>query len=73
MRNEKEIDFLESQIPTLAESAVKKAYLDSLSSGNSVLEVEGSKLYEITPDGTKKFVKDIENDILVEINKKIII
>jgi len=34
-----ELDNLEKLIPSLATGAVKKAYLDALSSGNSVLEV----------------------------------
>ena len=71
MKSEKELDFLESYIPLLANSAVKKAYLDSLSSGNSVLEVIDSKIYEIFPDGSKKLIKSIEADIKIEADKKI--
>ena len=69
MRTEKELDFLESYIPKLANSAVQKAYLDTLSLGNSVLETVNNKLYEIFPDGTKKFIKDMPSDI--KIDKKV--
>ena len=69
MRTEKELDFLESYIPKLANSAVQKAYLDTLSLGNSVLETVDNKLYEIFPDGTQKFIKDIPSDI--KIDKKV--
>ena len=69
MRTEKELDFLESYIPKLANSAVQKAYLDTLSLGNSVLEAVDNKLYEIFPDGTKKFIKDMPLDI--KIDKKV--
>ena len=41
-----ELDNLEKLIPSLATGAVKKAYLDALSSGNSVLEVIDGVLYE---------------------------
>ncbi len=69
MRTDKELDFLESYIPKLANSAVQKAYLDTLSLGNSVLEAVDNKLYEIFPDGTKKFIKDMPLDI--KIDKKV--
>jgi hypothetical protein len=71
MKTEKELDFLESYIPLLANSAVKKAYLDSLSRGNSVLEVIDSKIYEIFPDGKKRLIKEIESSVKIEEDKKI--
>ncbi|NLO17320.1 MAG: hypothetical protein GX118_03930 [Arcobacter butzleri] len=60
MKTEKELDFLESHIPELANSAVKKAYLDTLSAGLSVTQVIEDKIYEVFPDGTKKFIKEIK-------------
>lgn len=63
MKTAKELDFLESYIPELANSAVKKAYLDTLSAGKSVIEVIENKIYEIFPDGSKKYIKDIEQPI----------
>ncbi len=73
MRTEKEIDFLENHIPTLASSAVQKAYLDALSSGNSVIEAIDGEIFEIFPDGSRKFIKMILADIDVSNNKKIFI
>jgi len=66
-----EIDNLEKLIPTLATGAVKKAYLDVLSSGNSVLEVIDSTLYEVYANGIKKKIKDLPPTIEVDIGKKI--
>ncbi len=63
MKTTKELDFLESYIPELANSAIKKAYLDALSAGNSVVEVIQNKIYEIFPDGSKKYIKDTEPEI----------
>ena len=66
-----EIDNLEQYIPLLAQGAVTKAYLDALSSGNSVLEVIDSAIYEVFADGTKKKIKDVAPYIEVDINQKI--
>lgn len=66
-----ELDNLEELIPLLATGAVKKAYLDALSSGNSVLEVRDGAIYEVFADGTKKKIKDVPPYIKVDINKKI--
>ncbi len=66
-----ELDNLEALIPLLAEGAVKKAYLDALSSGNSVFEVIDSAVYEVFADGTQKKIKDVAPYIKVDINKKI--
>ena len=73
MRSEKELDFLENYIPSLAGSAVQKAYMDTLSSGNSVMEAIDGEIFEIFPDGTRKLIKTIFADIDVSKNKKIFI
>ena len=73
MRSEKEIDFLESYIPTLANSAIQKAYLDALSSGSSVLESIDGTIYEIFPDGSRKIIKKIQGDVKIDLSKKIVI
>ena len=69
MRTQKELDFLESHIPTLANSATRKAYLDTLSAGLSVTKVIEDKIYEVFPDGTKKFIKNIKPS--VKVSKKV--
>ena len=66
-----ELDNLEKLIPSLATGAVKKAYLDALSSGNSVLEVINGILYEVFANGDKKKIKDLPPTIEVDMSTKI--
>ncbi len=66
-----ELDNLEKLIPSLATGAVKKAYLDALSSGNSVLEVINGILYEVFANGDKKKIKDLPPTIEVDMNTKV--
>ena len=66
-----EFDNLEKRIPLLAKGAMEKAYLDALSSGNSVLEVIDNAIYEVFADGTKKKIKDVPPYVQVDLNKKI--
>lgn len=68
-----ELDNLEKLIPSLANGAMYKAYLDTLSAGNSVLEVIDGAIYEVFADGSKKKIKDVAPYIKVDINKKIIL
>ena len=56
---QKEIDYLEAQIPLLAELALRQAFWQSLASGHSVLIADNGKLVEVMPDGTRRFVKEI--------------
>jgi len=73
MRTEEELDFLENHIPDLAQSAVQKAYLDSLSNGNEVIVSIDNALYRISPNGKKEFIKNIAEDIQVDPNKKLVL
>lgn len=66
-----ELDNLEKYIPLLAKGAVEKAYLDTLSSGNSVLKVIDNAIYEVFSDGSKKKIKEVAPWIKVDITKKI--
>lgn len=66
MRKENELDFLENHIPSLAQNALKKAYVDTLSRGASVLEIINGKMLEVFPDGTQKFIKNVESDIKIK-------
>ena len=68
-----ELDNLEKLIPSLAKGAMQKAYLDTLSSGNSVLEVIDNSIYEVFANGTKHKIKDVPPYIKVDINQKIIL
>jgi hypothetical protein len=57
--SEKNIDFLENQIPELAELALQQAYWQTLSSGNSVTVLEDNEIIEISPEGSKKVIKTL--------------
>ena len=70
---EKEIDYLESQIPAVSGSALTIAYLQTLASGQSVLETDDGKIFEVFPDGSRKFVKEIAPRISMEKGKKVIL
>jgi len=60
MLNEQELDYLEQQIPILAETATKQAYWQTLASGDKVMIAEDGKLIEVSPDGSRKIIKEIE-------------
>ncbi|MEI7586823.1 hypothetical protein [Runella sp.] len=59
MLNEQELDYLEQQIPILAETATKQAYWQTLASGDKVMIAEDGKLIEVSPDGSRKIIKEI--------------
>jgi hypothetical protein len=65
MLDDREIDNLEQHIPELAAMAIKLAYWQALASGSSVLESDNGAIYETFPDGTRKFIKQIEPPIPV--------
>ena len=68
--SEEELDFLETQIPDLAEAAFKQAYWAALSSGSSVLVSEGGYLVEVFPNGHKKIIKPLPPSIPVKRGQK---
>jgi hypothetical protein len=70
---EAELNHLESFIPIMASATLKKAYLDTLANGNTVLEVIDNILYRVCVDGTKNKIKDIEPAIKFDISKKIVL
>ncbi len=59
------LDFLEEQIPTLAQSAVTVAYWEALSAGLSVLQVEDGHLVEAFPDGSRRIIKKVERGVKI--------
>ena len=70
---DEELDNLEKFIPLLAKGAMQKAYLDTLASGDSVLEVIENTIYEVFANGTRKKIKDVAPSIQVDINSKILL
>jgi len=59
IKQEKTLSYLESHIPEMAASAVTQAYWQALASGNTVLESQNGSLYEVSPDGSRKKLKNI--------------
>lgn len=60
MLNEEELNYLEQQIPILAETAIQQAFWQTLASGDNVIIAENGQLIEISPDGSRKVLKEIE-------------
>ncbi|MEZ0609595.1 hypothetical protein ACAW74_13850 [Fibrella sp. WM1] len=55
-----ELDFLEQQIPELAELATRRAFWQTLASGDHAVVAEDGLIVEVSPDGTRKVLKTIE-------------
>ena len=56
---EKALDYLEQQIPELAEQATRQAYWRTLASGDSAVVAEDGNIVEVKPDGTRTIIKAI--------------
>ncbi len=70
---ENALEYLESHIPELAETAVTQAYWQALAAGSSVLVSENGVIYEVFPDATRKAVKTVEPPVLVNPGEKLIL
>ena len=68
-----ELDNLEEFMPLLAKGAMQKAYLDTLASGDSILEVIDDTIYAVFADGTKRKIKDVAPSLQVEVNSKVLL
>jgi len=68
---EKEIDVLESEFPSLSGSAFSLAFNNARKSGQSVFVAENDTIYEILPDGTRKEVKKIEGPRAYKVGEEI--
>jgi 7-cyano-7-deazaguanine synthase in queuosine biosynthesis len=69
--SEKELDFLEENMPEMMATATKQAFWETLASGESVLIAENGQLLRFYPDGRKEFVKNITQPIRMEKGTKI--
>lgn len=58
--NEAAIRYLEEHLPEAAAAAVRQAYWQTLAEGIPVTVREGDDLVEVSPDGTRRFVKRLE-------------
>lgn len=63
--------FLEEHIPELANAAIKQAYWQALAAGSTVLEVDNGKLVEVSPDGSRKFIKEMPPRTAVRLGQRI--
>ena len=68
--SEEEIDYLEAHIPELADAAFTQAYWQALAAGSSVMISEGGALYEVFPNGERRFVKHVEPPMRVTVGEK---
>lgn len=66
-----DIETLEEQFPAASGAAFSAARDSVLASGQSVLQSENDVIYEVFPDGTRRFVKSIEAPVDVEPGQKI--
>lgn len=64
--SEEIIQYVENQIPEMAEHATRQAFWNTLASGNSVIIAQKGKLWEVYPDGTRRFIKDIIGPVTVQ-------
>jgi hypothetical protein len=64
---EETLDFLESHVPALGEAATRAAFVATLAAGQSTLIAVDGALYEIFPDGSRRFVKELPPLVKVEI------
>ncbi|MBF0439628.1 MAG: hypothetical protein HQL93_10965 [Magnetococcales bacterium] len=71
--NEDAMRHMEEQIPELAKIATRQAYLQALASGSTVLESINDALYEVSPDGTKKLIKQLPPSTPMRIGQRIVI
>lgn len=69
--NEQELDYLEQQIPELANIAFKQAYWQTLAAGEKVLAVEDGILVEISPDGSRQEIQKLPPHLKVNPGEKI--
>ena len=73
IENDQEIELLEAQLPAASGIAFSNARAQVLASGQSVLQSEGGAIYEVFPDGQRRFVKTVQPPSTVIIGSKVIL
>ena len=71
--NDEQFEERESLIPHASGIAFATARARVLASGQSLLQSEGDAIYEVFPDGRRRFVKSIEPATDAVIGDKIIV
>lgn len=59
--SEKSMQTMESRIPELAGSAVRRAYLQALTTSGKVVEAVGGKLIETSADGEQRVIHELSS------------
>lgn len=67
---EESMQRMEARIPELAGSAVKRAYLQALTTSGKVLEARDGQLIETTAEGTVRVIRAIAKPIAVTMGAK---
>ena len=73
IENDQEIELLEAQLPAASGAAFSNARAQVLASGQSVLQSERGAIYEVFPDGERRFVKTVQPPSTVIIGSKVIL
>jgi hypothetical protein len=68
---DKRIDELEALIPIESAAAFDDAYRQALASGQTLVQTIGHSLYAVNPDGSKHFIKDLEQPLVVPRGTKV--
>jgi hypothetical protein len=71
--SDQDIQKLESIFPPLSGSAFAAARQEALTSGQSILQSEQGVIYEVSPNGTRRRVKEIERPTPVVPGSKVTI
>lgn len=68
--SEESMQCLEAKIPDLAGSAVKRAYLQALTTTGKVMEARNGQLIETTADGSVRVLRSIAKPFAVPMGTK---
>ena len=69
-RSEESMQRMEARIPELAGSAVKRAYLQALTTSGKVIEARNGQLIETTAEGTVRVIRSIAKPVAVTMGAK---
>lgn len=70
-QRDEELEALEEQFPPASGVAFADARDSVLASGQSVLQSENGEIFEVSPDGTQRFIKSIDPPMNVVLGQKI--
>jgi hypothetical protein len=68
--SEESMQHMEARIPELAGTAVRRAYLQALTTTGKVVEARNGQLIETTADGSVRIMRNIAKPIAVTIGTK---